>query len=103
MYAVIQVGNFQFKVSEGDVINTQLMDEKEGSSVTLDKVLLFAKGNDIRVGQPFLKDVKVTAKILKETKAKKVFAFKFRKRKDSKTKVGHRQGLTALSILQISA
>ena len=103
MYAVVQIGSYQYKVSEGDTIDANRLEGQEGHEITFDKVLMFAKGNDIRIGQPYLKDVKVSAKILKHTLGNKVIAFKFRRRKNSATKRGHRQRLTALNITKISA
>ncbi|MBF0385258.1 MAG: 50S ribosomal protein L21 [Candidatus Omnitrophica bacterium] len=103
MYAVIQVGNFQYKVSQGDVIKVPRLVAEEGKTIPFEKVLLYSNGNDVRVGQPLLKDVKVSAKVLGDARGKKTLAFKFRRRKDSRSKVGHRQDLTVLSIAQISA
>lgn len=103
MYAIVQVGGNQFKVSEGDTIEANRIEEKEGESLALEQVLLFADGKDIRVGQPYLKDVKVTAQVLKHGQDERKIAFKFRRRKESKTKVGHRRKTTALSITKISA
>ena len=103
MYAIIQVGSSQIKVSEGDVIDAHRIKEEAGKDVTLDKVLLFAKGSDIRIGQPYLKDVQVTAKVVAHYADDKVVAFKYRKRKNSAQKIGHRQKLTALNITKISA
>lgn len=103
MYAIIQIGSSQMKVSEGDVIDAHRIKEEAGKNVTLDKVLLFAKGSDIRIGQPYLKDVKVTAKVIEHHPGNKVVAYKYRKRKNSAKKIGHRQKLTALNITKISA
>ena len=103
MYAIIQIGSSQMKVSEGDVIEAHRMKEEAGKTLTLDKVLLFAKGSDIRIGQPYLKDVKVTAKIVQHDLDDKVVAYKYRRRKNSATKIGHRQKHTALNITKISA
>jgi len=103
VYAIIQVGSSQFKVSEGDVIDAHRLNEKEGKSITVDKVLLFAKGTDVRIGQPYLKDVKVTAKIIKHGLDDKIVVYTYRKRKNSARKVGHRQKLTALNITKITA
>ena len=103
MYAVIQIGSSQFKVSEGDSIDADIMKAEEGKSINLDQVLLYAKGNEVRVGQPFLKDVKVTAKVGKNILDKKTVAFKYRKRKDSASKKGHRQKRTVLEITKIAA
>jgi len=103
VYVIIQVGSSQFKVSEGDVIDAHRLNEKEGKNITVDKVLLFAKGSDVRIGQPYLKDVKVTAKVVKHVLDDKLVAYTYRKRKNSARKVGHRQKLTALNITKITA
>ena len=102
MYAVVKVGSTQYKVSEGDTIAANHLDKKAGSKLDLD-VLLYAKGNEVRVGQPLLTDVKVSAKVVKDFRGDKVIAFKYRRRKDSSTKKGHRQDLTALQIEKIAA
>ena len=103
MYAVVEIKNAQFKVAEGDTINTDLLEDKAGSSITLDKVLMFANDKDIRVGKPYLKDVKVEATVVDHIKGKKVTTFKYRSTKDSATKTGNRIKLTALSINKITA
>lgn len=103
MYAVVKVGSYQYKVSEGDEIQPNRLKEKEGKSMNLDKVLLYTSGHDIRIGQPFLKDVSVTAQVVTHTLDEKKIAFKYRKRKDSCRKIGHRQKLTVLSITKITA
>jgi large subunit ribosomal protein L21 len=103
MFAVVQVGGFQYQVTPGDVINVQRLDYEVGKSIDLDKVILFVDGDDVRVGQPYVKNVKVAVKIVGENKTRKVLAFKYRKRKDSSSQRGHRQTLTALSITKISA
>ncbi len=103
MFAVVQIGSSQYKVAEGDTIATNRLKEEEGKSITLDKVLMFSNGEDVRVGQPYLTDIKVTAKVIKHPRGRKVYAFKFRRRKNSARKRGHRQDLTALNITKISA
>lgn len=102
MFAVVQVGGSQYQVTQGDVINVQRLDYEVGKSIDIDKVILFVDGDDVRVGQPFVKNVKVAAKVIGENKTKKVLAFKYRKRKDSSSQRGHRQTFTALSITKIS-
>ncbi len=101
MYAIVQVGSSQFKVAEGDVIESHRLKGEEGKDITLDKVLMFAKGTDVRIGQPYLQDVQVTAKIVRHCLDDKLVVFKYRKRKDSSSKIGHRQKLTALNITEI--
>lgn len=103
MYAIIQIGSSQLKVSEGDMVESIRIKEEAGKDIVLDKVLLYAKGTDIRVGQPYLSDVKVTAKVVEHYSGDKVLAFQYRKRKNSARKVGHRSKLTALNITKISA
>ena len=103
MYAIVLVGSSQYKVSEGDVIDVHRIDKEKGKSITLDKVLLFSKGSDVRVGQPFLKDVKVTAKVVDQMAEKKVVSLKYRRRTNSATKWGQRSKLTALNITKIAA
>ncbi|HLF17458.1 MAG TPA: 50S ribosomal protein L21 [Candidatus Omnitrophota bacterium] len=101
MYAVIEISSSQFKVAEGDMIEADRIDEKEGKNIKLEKVLLFAKGSDIRVGQPYLKDVKVEASVVKHHEDSKVIAFKFRRRKHFANKKGQRHQRTTLSITKI--
>ena len=103
MYVIVQVGSQQYRVKEGDRIETQRLDEKEGINITLDQILLFSDGSSVKVGQPYLKGVKVTAKVLSHLLAPKVLSFKFRSRTASKWTRGHRQQLTALNITKISA
>ena len=103
MYAVVQLGSSQYKISEGDRIEADLMDHDEGKSITLDKVLLYADGKEVQVGQPYLKNVKVTAKVLGTTLGEKLIAFKSRSRTANVWKKGHRQQLTSLNITKITA
>jgi len=103
VYAIIQLGASQVKVSEGDTIDAIRMNEDVGKTVTLDKVLLYAKGTDIRIGQPYLNDVKVTAKVMEHGLNEKIVAFKYRKRKNSAQKIGSRSKNTVLNITKISA
>ncbi len=103
MFAVVQVGNSQFKVSEGDTITANRLDFDKGQNIVLDKVLLFSDGKDVKVGQPYLKNVEIKADVLDHSRAAKVIAFKYRKRKDSARTHGHRQDQTTVKIAKISA
>ena len=102
MFAVVQVGNRQFKVSEGDVINANRLDYEKGQSIVLDKVLLYSDGENVKLGTPYLKGVEVKAEVLNQMRAPKVIAYKYRKRKDSARTHGHRQDLTTVKIAKIS-
>ena len=103
MHAVVEVGSLQFKVAQGDVIDVQLIDKEEKSEVTLDKVLMLIDGDTIKVGQPYLSNVRVSAQILNQHLADKVLSFKYQRRKNNNWRKGHRQKLTTLSITKISA
>ena len=103
MYAVIQVGSYQYQVSEGSRIETERLEQEKGKSINIDKVLLLAKDEDVRIGQPYLKDVKVTAEVLDQMLGEKKISYKYRIRKDSAWKKGHRKKLTLLEIKSIQA
>lgn len=101
MYAIIEVGAKQYSVKKGDIIDVEKQAAKEGKEVSLNKVLLVSKDKKVEVGQPYLKDAKAEAVVLKHLKAKKVVSFKYRRRKSSHWKKGHRQQLTRLKIKEI--
>ena len=103
MFAVVQLGNRQFKVSEGETINADHLDFDAGQTIVLDKVLLFSDGKVTKVGSPYLKDVEVKGEILQRHRGPKTIAYQYRKRKDSARTTGHRQDLTAVRIAKISA
>ena len=103
MYAIVQIGGAQYKVSEGDMIDADRIKEDEGKDITIEKVLMLSDGKKVRIGQPYLEDVKVTAKVVKQTTGIKVKTMKYRLRKDSSTRSGHREKLTSLNILKIAA
>ena len=101
MYAIIEVGAKQYSVKKEDIIEVEKQDAQKGSEIILNKVLLVSHNNKVEVGQPYLKEVKVKAEVLQQFKAKKVISFKYRRRKSSDWKKGHRQQLTRLKIQEI--
>lgn len=103
MFAVVQLGNHQFKVSEGETIDADLLGFDAGQTIVLDKVLLFSDGKTTKIGAPYLKDVEVKAEVLRHHRGPKTIAYQYRKRKDSARTVGHREDLTAVRIAKISA
>jgi large subunit ribosomal protein L21 len=103
MYAVIEVGGKQLSVKKGDIISVEKQEGEDGKAITLDKVLLIADGDKIEIGKPYLKEAKVSATILKQTKGPKLMSFKYRRRKSSHWKKGHRQQLTSIQIDQINS
>ena len=103
MYAVIETGGKQYRVTEGQSIKVEKLDADQGSSVDLDKVLLVANGDDIKVGAPYVEGGKVTATVKSHGRGKKVMIMKFRRRKHHQKIQGHRQHFTELEITGISA
>ena len=103
MFAIVKIGSLQFKVSEGDIIRPNRLNLEKGADMTLDQVLMYSDGKQVRVGRPYLKDVEVLAKVGGEVLDDKVVAFKYRLRKSSSTKRGHRQPRTVLNITKIAA
>ena len=103
MYAVIQTGGKQYRVSEGDTLRVEKLGADEGSEVGLEKVLMVADGDDIRVGTPYLDGGKVTATVKSHGRGKKVKIVKFKRRKQYLKRQGHRQWYTELEITGISA
>jgi large subunit ribosomal protein L21 len=103
MYAVIQTGGKQYRVAEGDTLRIEKILADEGATVELDKVLMVADGDAVRVGAPYLDGSKVTATVKSHGRAKKVTIIKFRRRKHHMKHQGHRQWFTELTITGISA
>ena len=101
MYAIIEVGAKQYTIKKGDIIDVEKQAVKEGGDITLNKVLLVSKDKKVEAGQPYVKDAKVEAVVLKHIKGEKVISFKYRRRKSSHWKKGHRQQLTRLKIKEI--
>ncbi len=103
MYAVIRSGGKQHKVKEGDILEVERLEEKTpNEEVILNEVLLINNDKEIFVGQPLVQKAKVVCEFLEEIKGKKVIAFKYRRRKDSKTKKGHRQISAKLKVKKIN-
>lgn len=102
-YAIIKTGGKQYKVSQGDNIDVEKLNLEVGESATFEDVLLYSDGEDVKVGSPLLDGASVTAEVVDQFRAKKVTAFKFKRRKGYHKTKGHRQPLTRLAIKSISA
>lgn len=103
MYAVIEVGGKQYKVSEGDVVFVEKLEAEEGKKVKFDNVLMIADGEKVKVGAPVLKGAKVEASVIGHGKGKKVLVFKYKAKKNERKMRGHRQPYTKVIIEKISA
>ncbi|GAA0177340.1 50S ribosomal protein L21 [Clostridium sediminicola] len=103
MYAVVKTGGKQYKVQEGDVIFVEKLDVDAESTIELNEVLAIGNEGDFKFGTPVVEGAKVTAKVLKQGKNKKVVVFKYRPKLDYRKKNGHRQPYTKLQIEKIEA
>jgi len=109
MYAVIEQGGKQYKITEGDCINIELIDvSPDAKKVELDKVLFVSEDGKAKIGTPYLEKAKVVASF-KSTpedavvKGQKVYPMHFRRRKNSKKRIGHRQKYLQVTIDKIQA
>ena len=102
MYAIIETGGKQVRVSEGQVIYVERLDVTEGDNYTFDKVLMIG-GESLKVGNPLLPGSTVEAIVEKQGKQKKIIVFKYKPKKKYRRKQGHRQSYTKLTITKINA
>ena len=101
MFAVINTGGKQYRVSEGTVVRIEKLDAEAGATVEFDQVLLVGAGADVTVGKPLVSGAKVTATVEAHGKADKVRIVKFRRRKHHRKQMGHRQNYTKVEIKEI--
>ncbi|MCP3674718.1 MAG: 50S ribosomal protein L21 [Gammaproteobacteria bacterium] len=103
MYAVIQSGGKQHRVSEGQVLKLEKINSETGAVIDFDKILMVANGEDISIGKPYVDGAKVSAEIVSHGRGKKVKIIKFKRRKHHMKQMGHRQWYTEVKITGISA
>jgi large subunit ribosomal protein L21 len=104
MEAIISDSGRQFKVSEGSTIDVDYRELEPGSSIEFDKVLYLSSGSSTpSLGQPFLDGAKVVGKVVGKIRGPKLIVTHFRRRKNSRTRVGHRQSYTKILIESIQA
>lgn len=103
MYAIIQTGGKQYRVSEGDVITVEKLEANEGDAVAFDQVLTVVKDGDVVLGKPLISGAKVTGKVLAQGKEKKILVFKYKAKSNYRRRQGHRQPFTKVVIEKIEA
>src|SRR6476660_6701548 len=101
MYAVIETGGKQYRVEVGTELEVELLDVEPGKTVTIDRVLLVADGEESTIGRPLVADASVSAEVVTQTRGPKLISFKYRPKARSRVKKGHRQELTVLRITDV--
>ena len=101
MYAVVRSGGKQYKLSPGEIVRVETLDQDVGSTVEFDQVLAVQNDQEIIVGTPLVQNAKVIGTVVQNGRAKKVIVFKYKRKKQYKVTRGHRQQYTAVKINEI--
>ena len=99
MFAVIKSGGKQYKVSEGDVVQLELLKAAEGDIVELPVMMIGA--DDVKIGTPFVEGASVKAEVLRDGRGKKIYLYKYKAKNKYRRKIGHRQSFTEVRINEI--
>jgi large subunit ribosomal protein L21 len=103
MYAVLETGSKQYRVSAGDTLEVELLPVEAGQAVTFDRVLLVNNDGKLAVGSPTVAGATVVADVVKHTRGEKKLTYKMKRRKGYRKTIGHRQELTVVKIKEIKA
>lgn len=101
MYAIIETGSKQYRVEEGDILEVEKLEGEKGEKLELKNVLFLNKDTSVKVGYPHVKGGLVLAELVGEVRGPKVTAYKYKKRKGYRRKVGHRQNYSRIKITAI--
>jgi len=101
MYAIFRSGGKQYQAVPGGVLRIERIPGEIGETVTFDQVLALAGGDRVDIGKPVLSDCSVTARIVEQSRGRKIVVFKHKRRKDYRKKQGHRQYYTAVRVESI--
>ena len=101
MYVILEAGGKQYKLEKNEEFLVNRIAGKKAGIVKFKHILFAKEKNTCHAGKPYIKDAYVTCEILSHPRGKKVFAFKYKRRKSQKRKVGHRQDLTRLKVKEI--
>jgi large subunit ribosomal protein L21 len=103
MYAIIETGGKQYRVSEGDVVFIEKVEVSEGEAVEFDRVLTVVAEGNVAIGKPLVAGAKVTGKVVSQGKGKKILVFKYKAKSNYRRRQGHRQPFTKVVIEKIEA
>ena len=101
MYAIIQTGGKQYRVTPGDIVEVERTGAVQGQTFNFDQVLAITDKESIELGTPFIEGAQVSAELLEQKKGKKLVVFKMKRRKRYRRKLGHRQLLLKAKVLEI--
>ena len=103
MYAVVRLAGKQFMVQPNEIVDVPLLELEPGTVISVDEVLAYSDGTDVRVGKPLVEGVKVVGEVVGHAREAKIQLYKMRRRKNYRKKMGHRQHYTRLRIKEITA
>ena len=101
MFAIIETGGKQYKVEKGATVEVEKLDAEDGSTITIDKVVLISDNNDVKIGTPYVSGAAVVAKVLGQIKGEKIRVYKMKAKEHYQRTAGHRQKYTNLEITEI--
>lgn len=102
MYAVFKTGGKQYRATQGERLRVERLEAEVGDNIEFDEILLVGEGSDIKVGSPLVAGGKVAARVTAQGRGKKIDVVKFKRRKNYKRQLGHRQHYTEVEITSIS-
>ena len=101
MYAVIQTGGKQYRVSQGDLVTVEKLAGAAGDRIEIDSVLMIGAGTEVSIGQPYLAQTRVVGTIVRQERGPKIIIYKHKRRKGYQKKQGHRQWQTLVRVTDI--
>lgn len=102
-YAIFKAAGHQYRAEKGAVVRVPKLSGDPGAKVTFDEVLLTAAGDKVKTGQPTVKGARVEGEIVRHGRDRKLFVFRFKRRKNYRRKTGHRQDFTEIKITDVHA
>ncbi len=103
MYAIIETGGKQYRVTEGDILTIEKLEVGQGETVEFGRVLTVVKDGEVMIGRPVVSGAKVTGKVVDHGKGKKILVFKYKAKSNYRKRQGHRQPFTKVVIEKIEA
>ncbi|OIO79565.1 MAG: 50S ribosomal protein L21 [Candidatus Omnitrophica bacterium CG12_big_fil_rev_8_21_14_0_65_43_15] len=102
-YAIAEIANLQYKLIKGQQIETQRVESKKDKTFKTDKVMMIKDGKNLLVGSPYIKGASVSCEVVRDFRGEKLISFKYKRRKKSRWKKGHRQEMSLLKVTEIKS